>query len=276
MKMLKPFFDFYIYSSLHVALSVFSLTWITLILVDIPFDQTLLFFVFFASITGYNFVKYFGLAKFHHRSLAPWLKIVQVFSFLCFAMMCFFGLQLRLQTLLCIAGLGFITFLYAVPFLPKRLVMDTHKNLRNIGGLKVYVIAMVWACVTVLLPLINNKYIITADVWLVTVQRFIFVILLMLPFEIRDLRYDSLKLSTIPQKIGIKNTKLIGIFLAILCICLEFFKDELMPVHMWINTIVSIIALIFLLMAKKDQNDYYSSFWVEGIPMIWLFLLIIL
>ena len=38
-----------------------------------------------------------------------------------------------------------------------------------------------------------------------TFQRFLFVVVAILPFEIRDIQYDSLKLSTIPQQIGVAN-----------------------------------------------------------------------
>ena len=102
---------------------------------------------------------------------------------------------------------GGITFLYAIPLLPKRYFIDNQKNLREIGGLKIYIIAIVWTFTTVTLPLIENKTAITTDVIITSVQRFLFVIVLMLPFEIRDLNYDSLKLATIPQKIGIKKNR---------------------------------------------------------------------
>ncbi len=270
MKLLKPLFDFYIYSSIHVALSVVCLAWITMISFHISIDQPLLLFVFFASITGYNFVKYFGLAKFHHRSLVSWLKIVQLFSFICFGLMVYFVLQLQKETLWCIAGLGLITFLYAIPFLPQHFFMDEQKNLRSVGGLKVYVIAMVWAGVTVLLPVVNNAVDVTMDVWLVAMQRFIFVMLLMLPFEIRDLQYDSLKLSTIPQKIGVRNTKLIGVLSALLFVGIEYFKIASNAEDLFIHALIGMLSIGLIIKAKKYQNKYYSAFWVEGIPIFWL------
>lgn len=272
MKLLKALLDFYINSSVHVALAVFSIAWITLLEFGIGFDFNLLCFIFFASITGYNFVKYFGIAKFHHRRLASWLQLIQIFSFACFLLMCLFALKLPLQTLFYIGAFGIVTFFYAIPFLPRHLFLDEQKNLRRIGGLKVYVIALVWAGVTVLLPLLNNNYYFNTDVWLTAFQRFVIVILLMLPFEIRDLQYDSLKLSTIPQKIGIKNTKICGFLLGILFFLLEFFKNELNPKHIGITFTITILSLLFLVFAKKNQNDHYSAFWVEGIPVTWLFL----
>ena len=270
MKVLKPILDFYINSSIHVSLAVFSMAWLTLLEFEVPFDEKVLFFIFFASITGYNFVKYFGIAKFHHRSLATWLQVIQVFSLLCFLLMIYFAVQLEPKTLFCIVVFGLVTFLYAIPFFPKHLFMDSQKNLRSIGGLKVYVIALVWAGVTVVLPLINADFYLNADVWITLFQRFVFVVILMLPFEIRDLQYDSLKLATIPQQIGIKNTKLIGVFIGIVFFFLEFFKDKLEAEQIVITLIITVVALLFLVFSKAKQGTYYCSFWVEGIPIVWL------
>lgn len=275
MRLLKSLFDFYIYSSIHVALAVVSLTWITHLEFEIALDNTLLCFIFFASITGYNFVKYFGIAKFHHRRLAPWLKVIQVFSFFCFLLMCFFAFKLPFKTLTYIVAFGVVTFLYAIPFFPKRFFMDQQKNLRSIGGLKVYVIALVWAGVTVLLPLINYDYQFDGDVWLTASQRFVIVVLLILPFEIRDLKYDSLKLSTIPQKIGVGNTKLIGFALGIVFFFLDFFKSDLNQKGIIINLMIAILSILLLTFSRKNQNEYYSSFYVEGLPILWLVLYLI-
>ncbi|WP_246041056.1 UbiA prenyltransferase family protein [Flavivirga rizhaonensis] len=242
---------------------------------DIPYDENILYFVFYASITGYNFVKYFGIAKFHHRSLTNWLKLIQVFSFFSFLLMCYYALKLNPVTLICVGGFAVITFLYAIPFLPKRFFLDKQHNLRSIGGLKIYLIALIWAGVTVLLPLINNNYFIGTDAVLTTIQRCLFIIVLMLPFEIRDLRYDSLKLSTIPQKIGVRQTKLIGSILLGLFFFLDFLKDEINGIHVILLIIITGVTLLFLVFSKIEQGKSYSAFWVEGIPVFWLILLLL-
>lgn len=276
MKGFRQFLDFYINSSIHVALSVFSLTWITLIEFRIPFDAYVLYFILFASITGYNFVKYFGIAKFHHRRLAKWLKAIQVFSFFCFLLMCYFALKLETRSLFFIAFLGVITFFYAIPFLPKHLFVDNQQNLRSVSGLKVYVIALVWSGVTVFLPLINNYIPIDTDVILTGIQRFVFIIALMLPFEIRDLQYDNLKLGTIPQKIGIKKTKVMGLLLLFCFVVLEFFKENLPLSFKIVSVVIVLVTILFLLFSKKEQGKYYSSFFVEGITVLWLVMLLVI
>jgi hypothetical protein len=280
MTVFKHLLNFYINSSIHVALAVCSLTLITLLEFDVPWDMNLLLFVFFASVTGYNFVKYFGIAKFHYRHLAipiviGRLKIIQVFSFFCFLLMVFYALKLPLKTFLCMVGFGTITFFYAIPFLPKRFFVDKQQNLRSIAGLKIYLIALVWSGVTVFVPLINDNLQLGTEIFITGIQRYIYVIVLMFPFEIRDLRFDSLKLSTIPQKIGIKVTKIVGSILAIIVFLLDFFKESTNIIDTIILGIVLSVTVFLLIISRKDQNRYFSSFWVEGIPIFWLALLLL-
>lgn len=274
MQVLKNIFNFYIDASIHVALSVFALTWITGIEFGISYDETVLFFNFFATITGYNFVKYFGLAKFHHRSLANRLRVIQIFSFICFIALCYYAFMLETKTWLFILFLGIITFFYAIPFLPRKVFVDSNQNLREISGLKIYVIALVWCAVTVFIPVIDYEIAITTDVFLTALQRFVFVLVLMIPFEIRDLQYDSLKLSTVPQRIGIPKTKFIGFFLLLVFFFLELFKDQTSYRNVFVLGIFTLITLLFMLLTKKNQSKYYSSFFVEGLPVLWLILLL--
>lgn len=276
MAVLKRIFNFYISSSIHVALAVCALTWVTLFQFGFECDKDCLLFVFFASISGYNFVKYFGLAKFHHRDLAAWLKMIQVFSFIAFVAMCYYVFQLQVNTLLLILVLAVVTFLYAIPMIPKKYIYDNQKNLRQIGGLKIYVIAFVWTFTTVVLPLMEQNVLITTDIIITCLQRFLFIMALMLPFEIRDLNYDSIKLATIPQKIGVKHTKLIGVLLLLLFFLLDFFKDELTSNAIITTLTVTFVTLLFVVFSNKKQSKYYSAFWVESLPIVWLGVLLML
>lgn len=275
MRILKHILDFYINASIHVALSVYALTWITLIEFDISYDESVLYFNFFGTITGYNFVKYFGLAKFHHRSLANWLKVIQLFSLICFVALGYYAIQLETKTWAFICVLGTITFFYAVPFLPRKVFVDSNQNLREISGLKIYVIALVWSAVTVLIPIIDNDLTISTDALITALQRFVLVLVLMIPFEIRDLGYDSLKLATIPQRIGLNKTKIIGIVLLMVFFLTEFMKDETTRINAILNGIMMVVTLIFIVFSKENQGKYYSAFWVEGLPVFWLILLLL-
>jgi len=271
MQVLKRIFDFYINSSIHVAFAVCGLVWVTLLNFNVGVDLEFIYFVFFATVTGYNFVKYFGLAKFHHRSLTSKLKYIQIFSLLCFIGLCYYTLKLKNQTLIYFGVLGVITFLYAIPFLPNKIFMEAG-NLRAISGLKIYVIAFVWTGVTVIIPLLNENHDLGNDVLIESVQRYLYVIIAILPFEVRDMKYDSLKLSTIPQRIGIVKTKIIGASLIVLLFFLEFFKDEFWQNKAIILGMICLLLMLFLVFSSINQKKHYSAFWVESIPIVWAML----
>lgn len=275
MRALKTVFDFYINSSIHVAAAVVAMAYITYLEFAVSVDLNVLSFIGFASITGYNFVKYFGLAKFHHRSLSSKLKAIQIFSLLCFLVMCYFALQLNTQAIIVILIFGMVTFLYAIPLLPNRFFIDKKKQLRSISGLKIYIIAIVWSGVTVFLPLINGDFGIHDDVILTAIQRFVFIILLMLPFEIRDLKYDNLKLATIPQRIGVRRTKVMGLVLSLFLLLLEYFKDDINIISLLSLVVIILLTLMFLKFSTVHQGKYYSAFWVESIPIWWLIIFLV-
>jgi 4-hydroxybenzoate polyprenyltransferase len=105
------------------------------------------------------------------------------------------------------------------------------------------------------------------------IQRFFFIAAITIPFDIRDLNFDDKNLKTLPQVIGIQKSKVVGLFFLMLFLGLEFFKNST-EVSYRINFIIALISLFFLLKATHDQNKYYSAFFVESIPIMWLVLLV--
>lgn len=258
MKFLKCLFNFYISLSIHVALSVYALVRITEFNFNLFYNESVNYFIFYATITGYNFVKYAEVTKLHYRSLTNNLKIVQFFSLICFILTIYYGFQLPLNTILMFIPFGLLTYLYTSPFL----------SLRNIPSIKIVIIAFVWAGVTVLIPIFNTNVSINFKVLLAFIQRFLFVVVLTLPFDIRDFRFDKKQLQTIPQLIGIERTKKFGFILMIIAMLIEFFITPNQSSKL-IFIIVFLILLILLQRASVRQKKYYSSFWVEAIPVFW-------
>ena len=268
MKLLRSVFAFYINSSIHVALAVLALLAISVFEYNLTVQFELWIFIFLGALTGYNFVKYAKVAGLHHRSLTNSLKAIQVISGICFVLFTLIAFQLSLLTLLVTAGFGLATFFYAVPFVQS-------KNLRNLSGIKIFVVAFVWAGVTVIVPIIASETNISGDVLLTFFQRILIVVALILPFEIRDVPYDSLNLKTLPQQIGVRNTKLLGEGLLLLCLVFEFFKNS-SEVPYIISLLVFCVILGWLIaISKTEQTRYFASFLVEGLPIIWLLLFVL-
>lgn len=268
-KLLKSILDFYINSSIHVALSVVSLVVITYMDMAIPIDNTLLCVVFFATISGYNFVKYFGLTQFHYRALTNRLRWIQIISILSFIIMSICLLYMQLMELVLLFFLAVLTFLYASPSFLFFRHYSISKNLRQVRGIKIYITALVWSLSTVLLPVIELISSLDYSVYLLLFQRFIFVLVLILPFEIRDLNYDSLKLGTIPQRYGIGTTKWVGYFFLLFIFILELFKTTVISFQLEVFLLVILTTALFVKKSSVDRNQYYTSFWVEAIPIFW-------
>jgi hypothetical protein len=125
---------------------------------------------------------------------------------------------------------------------------------------------------TMVLNFIDIGYTFSINEIGIAAQRFLLVIVWMLPFEIRDLQYDKISLQTVPQKIGVPNTKRLGLALLMIALVLEFLCSPGV-MHRNVFMIVFFITLVFLMRAKVNQSRYYSSFWVESIPIIWWVLL---
>lgn len=262
MKLPQRLFAFYINSSIHVALAVMALTAITVWEFNLVVTKELYMFVFFGAITGYNFVKYAKIAGLHHRNLAYSLKAIQLFSALSFILFLVAVFSLQWNVLLIAASFGIPTFFYAVPLI-------RHKNLRSFTGIKIFIVAFVWAGITVIVPVIAAQNGVSEDVILTFFQRIIIVVVLMLPFEIRDIPYDSLNLKTLPQQIGVWGTKLLGEILLLICLLFEFFKHASEIAYIVSLLMFLVILGSLLIISKAHQSRYFASFWIEGLPVLW-------
>ena len=269
MKVFKQIFNFYVNSSIHVALSCYSLVKMTQHMFNIPFDEPIANFVFFGTIVGYNFVKYDALARAKKQQMRKELKIIALFSFCSLIMVGYYFFQLhRITQIVAIAFLS-ITLLYTLPFFPNR------KNARNWAGVKIYIVALCWVGVTLGLPVLNAEIAITSDFYLKCIQRFILIFVLVLIFEIIDLANDDPHLQTVPQQIGVKRTKTLGLLLMILFYFLEFLKSNFDENQLVVNLILVIMISLFLLFSNEKRSKYYTSFWVESVPIVWWLLLLL-
>jgi len=263
MRTLKAIFDFYLDASIHVAIAVISMAGVTFHLLGSSSDINLMGFVFFSVIVCYNFIKY-GVEAYKYLIVSnAYHKVIQMFSFVSFAFAVYFLLQLNRDIWIATAILGVLSALYAVPLLPSA------NNLRNLAGLKIYIVAFVWAGFSVLLPVLDAGIELHWDFAVTFIQRMLLVLVLILPFEIRDLQWDDKSLRTLPQVLGIKNTTRLGIGLTLIFFLMTFLKDSIHQNEIVLRLILS-AALIFVLASKRRmQSKYFVMFWVEAIPIFW-------
>mgnify|MGYP001204872531 CR=1 FL=1 len=262
---LKQFFQLYINGSVHVAFSAAALTWLTYLEVGVLPNFKVIGIVFCATIAGYNFIKYFGLASTHHRNITPqikrilWLSIVSILGILILLV------SLKWPVVIVLLMSSLVTFLYARPLGLKNLVIHD-QNLREVSGLKIFIIAAVWTSMTVLIPFIDIQISFDQFGWIYLTQRYIFIMALVLPFDIRDTIYDQIRLATIPQILGLIGTKIVGVFGTMIVVFLTFYIDiDIIPM-----LIACLLLTLSILLSNAKRPFYFTAFWVEGIPLIWL------
>lgn len=273
MSVLRKVFDLYIQSSIHVAFSVYSLVEMTHFMFHIPEDKPISYFAFFGTIVGYNFVKYESLVRANKNQLGLKLKSIAILSFLSLLTVGFYFFQLQRITQVVSVTIFILTLLYTLPFFPNR------KNARNWAGIKIYIVALCWVGVTLVLPILDSGISISFDFYLKCAQRFILIFVLILIFEIIDLAKDDPHLKTVPQQIGVKRTKMLGFILLMMFSLLELFNSNLnfkfFPLQLVLIFAIAILVALFLAFANEKRSQYYTSFWAESIPVFWWLILIL-
>lgn len=267
MKVLRRIFDFYLDASIHVAFAVISLIWVTRLTLNISFENHLGWFLFFSSIACYNFIKYGVEAEKYILVVNRYHRGIQLFSFFCVPFALYHAYFLNFDTFLGITVLLVLVAVYALPILP------VSKNLRSWGGIKIFVVALVWSGATVVLPILSSKTFFSWDAGVETFQRFLFILVLMVPFEIRDLAYDAPDLKTLPQRYGVTNTKILGALLTLVFFFTTFLKDEISIGELTSKGLIFLFLGVVMYMTKRNQSKYYASFFIESISILWWALL---
>jgi len=248
-----------------VSINVVFLTLITYYLFEVLPDFSVLLFVFCSTLVGYNYTKYTHLLS--KKKTSSGINIIRVITFvsLIFGAWNFFFLNLKSQILAIIIAIGTIFYATAIFY---------GKNIRNQSGIKIYIVALCWVGITVFLPLFQAKYTINFAVLIASIQRFLLVITLLLIFEIIDLKEDTPNLKTVPQAIGVKNTKIVSLLLLLVWFGLEFLFLEHKNTTFFTNVILSVAIFLFVAFATENRSKYYTTLWVESVPILWCFLVI--
>lgn len=255
MHFLKRLCDFYLHSSIHVAIAVMCLVSITDFSSNLYHNFVYPSCIFFGTIVGYNFLKYFEIFRTRRFQNKRYLGILTVTIVSCFGFLFFFlWLKRSVQILIIVSGL--LVLMY--PFL------------RRYGWLKMFLVSFVVTLVSVYIPFhIHNS--IETDFYITMMQRFLILVSLLIPFEILDSKTDAKSLQTLPQQFGINRTKLFGILLVIPFIILEFIKTN----SSFLVLPIGIMTVLFIHFSSVERNKYYTSFWVESVPIFWLILVLI-
>ena len=177
---------------------------------------------------------------------------------------CFFGVGFSVQLSLVIPAI--ISLGYVFPIVKGNL------RLRDFNHIKIFLIAIVWAWVTVVLPALEWDEWGKWTTWLMVLERAIFIFAITLPFDIRDLKIDAhTKVKTIPSVIGVKNTKLLAYFCLTAMFVLVIINTQLGFYTVENQIALGISALstaFFIRYSDKIEHDYFFTGLIDGTMLI--------
>jgi 4-hydroxybenzoate polyprenyltransferase len=269
MLFIKKLFDFYIKSSFHLGVCVVSLYIISIYKLEIDLNYYILTCLFSSTIVVYNFIKYASTLPYYFFVQNAPIKKIQIVSF-------FFGFFLLYSLFfLSFEALFFGFFLFLICVLYVFPINHSISNFRNRSKIKIFLVAICWSGSTVIFPFIESNNINYGDSMLLFVQFFLFVIVCTVPFEIRDLKYDSNDLKTIPQIYGTNNSKYISYVLIFIFFSISFISNGT-SIDLISDLLISFVLVFIIYLTKENQGKYFSSFWVESLPIYWLIIQFIL
>lgn len=271
MKYFKKIFDFYVFSNLHVAIASFCFTKLTLLFYNNN-SNLIPLFVLTVTFLAYNFLRLYDI-----NNTDNWLKNwvwnhliwLMITSFIAFTAMVYLIININKIVLLWFIPIFFLTIFYIMPVVKYK---DRLLSFRMYPYIKIIYVVFVWSFTTVFIPFLSLSFNEFDNLfYLFFASRFLLFIALIIPFEIRDLSYDNLNLKTLPQTVGIKKSKLLGVLLLLFCGLLNFLIYNNRKAFL-IALLILLISSVLIMKSTSNQSKYYSAFWVEGIPILWLFL----
>jgi hypothetical protein len=257
-----------LHSNLYVSLCVIALCYSTDCVLGAN-SEHIYPFIFFATLFTYNFQRLVRLHDYKQTIMqAFWKKknkffmlLLTIFSALATI---YFTSNFTLNILIYLIPASMISLLYPLPVIK---ISGKWMSLRDVPFAKIFLIAFVWSSITV--GFVIEEASISWDWNLVVlfVQRFCFVLAITIPFDIRDLKYDSPKLKTIPSLVGEVGAKKVAIGSMIvfeLIAVVQFFSDFISLKTLIALLLTSLISALLIMNSSSNKNDFYYSFWMES------------
>lgn len=145
-------------------------------------------------------------------------------------------------------------------------------RLRDLSYLKVFVLALVWAWLTVIVPAVEVPLSVSLKVGLLAGERFFFIFANGLTFDIRDVGIDRrAAVRTLPGKIGMVGSKWLAYAALVLmasCSAVAYYL-HIYPLSVLLAVIFSGLGMALLVYgARPERSDYYFTGWVDGIMIL--------
>ena len=262
-------FRFLLSHSIFASLCAVALCYQTFVLLHIEHSIVLYAFVFFSTLSSYNFYWFLSKYSFGQKlGLKQFLRtnIVYVILFTTAGLGMLYCLFYLPYILTHVAVAIFLTLLYSMPLWP----FAWAKYLRKAGLLKTILLASTWAYVTVIIPASSGMAAATTPVVSLWIARFFFVAMLCVIFDRRDIKLDEAhgvhSIATDLSKATLNRLMLLAflIYQAAGLLFRFYFSDH----YQFIVFIITGLAVGWVyLLSLKPRGYFFYYFIVDGLML---------
>ena len=248
-------FRSYIKSNLHVALSLWAFCSVFAMQQGFNLTLSLQCAIFGLGWFAYQYFHFIVPALVEKRRI----NLFQAITLLCALAIGFYGLVMQTTTVwLIFVFVAMITSFYALPF-------GAHMGLRYVPTVKIFIVVLCWST----LATFGLYNLTTVNFALVASKAILWVLALIVPLEIHDLKRDAPSLKTLPQVLGVRATKLLSYALILISVVLAFMTSTSIT-FAWIEMGMLVLLGVLIFKVKTAQPKYIISLFVEAIPLLWL------
>ncbi|MBA8985602.1 MULTISPECIES: UbiA prenyltransferase family protein [Sphingobacterium] len=278
---MKRLYYFLVHTNVLIALAAVAQCALTYYILNLPVNDPILVIEGATTLLLYNLSLYLSLPKDPSKSpfqRTRWIGknmwLFWLLSAIATVITIWALFQVHLLTLFFLGFIGVISLAYAVPLLK---VKGKWVGMRQIPGLKVFYIALVWSLSSVGLPVVelyaNGANIDWYQANYLGLVKIVFLVLCTLPFDIRDYEQDSLyNLKTVPILLGkqraINLSYGIGVFHLILILLSP--NTWAVRIALLITTLLILIMFRFIIFSK--EKHYHHVYLLDlALVLQWFF-----
>lgn len=267
----KKAWELILFGSIFIASCAVAFCMETNILLGLPLNSFSFYsFVFGATLVQYNLHYLVKTIAVKDSMRLAWSQRNKTIHFILLGigiiliLFSFFSFHLKhFIVLLCLGG---VAFLYSFPFLP----FGKKRRIKDYGFLKIVTLALLWTLVTVWFPVNKMGY----DPYLfsfVFAKRFVFMLVLCLLFDVRDIEIDSKeKINTLAVMIGKKKAYSVSYLLLIVFVIFSFAQYFYFPqtgflMAMLVSAMGTYATIEF---TKKNNSDLIYLAGIDGMMLL--------
>ena len=278
MLLVRKILDLLLYGNFFIAFCAVALLLQTEWLIFGQLEWTYLTtFTFAATLCLYAIHRIVGIQKvqafnekYRYHIIEKYQTHILIYAIVGVGIAAFLFFQLNWINQLLIVVPSLVALGYVLPFFGRQ------RRLRDFHYIKIFLVAFVWAFITVILPLVEGRHYLVPTDALLFLERSVFIFAITIPFDIRDLKVDQhIDVKTIPSALGEKRARGFAIRL--------LFANCVLTTVIWKLGIYSMLAAVGIVVtylltsllinfSTKERHDYFYTGLMDGTMILQFFL----